>query len=268
MNQVCKFCGKTFLYKKKQSMGGHVSSCKMNPNSKNKQSKQAKTKTKDKLRLNLTCKKCGIEFEQDVKEHIYKNNKHKKYCSRSCANSRTHSEETKQRIKSSLLSSDKFWKVQHDRTTKATKTIICQNPSCSKTFSVKNNWKNRKYCSLKCSAYKSGGQRLYSGRSRYHGGWYNNVWMDSSWEMSLAKRLDYLGIVWKRDNSLYFEYKDIDGNLRKYYPDFYLPNKNLYIEVKGYWTEQTKHKIQSVVDAHKINLITLESLDSIESFYI
>jgi hypothetical protein len=264
MYQICKFCGNKFLFKNKVSMGGHVASCEKNPNIKNTREKQKASNTKPPISLTLCCKLCGVEFTQTVKKHIFANNKHKKYCSRKCANTRNHSEKTKQLIKSSVLVSDKFKNRQHRQPTPKL-DIICKNPSCKKEFFAER-WKKRKYCSLKCAAHKNGGQRLYSGRSRYHGGWYNNIWMDSSWELMFAKKLDEDNIEWTRDNSKYFEYSDLGGKCKKYYPDFYIPEKDLYVEIKGYWTPAIRHKIEQVRKNHNINLTVLESVEEIKTF--
>jgi len=47
--------------------------------------------------FNVLCNKCGKEFEIEEREKLFPM-KEKYYCSRSCANSRDHSEETKKKI--------------------------------------------------------------------------------------------------------------------------------------------------------------------------
>ena len=51
--------------------------------------------------FNVLCNKCNKEFDVEEREKIFPK-KEKYYCSRSCANSRIHSEETKQKIKKTL----------------------------------------------------------------------------------------------------------------------------------------------------------------------
>ena len=67
-------------------------------------------------------------------------------------------------------------------------------------------------------------------------GRYNGIWMRSSYEMKYAKYLDNQGIKWL------YESKTFDLGNTTYTPDFYLPNKNQYIEIKGYWRKGIKEK--------------------------
>jgi len=65
---------------------------------------------------------------------------------------------------------------------------------------------------------------------------YKDIWMRSSWEVLYAQYLDENNIKWQ------YEPKTFDlGNIT-YTPDFYLPKFNKYIEIKGFWRGQTKHK--------------------------
>ena len=68
------------------------------------------------------------------------------------------------------------------------------------------------------------------------GGKYNNVWMKSSYELKYAKYLDQHNIKWL------YEPKAFDLGETTYRPDFYLPELDSWIEVKGYWTEEATNK--------------------------
>lgn len=87
--------------------------------------------------------------------------------------------------------------------------------------------------------------------------------MDSTWEVACAKRLDELGIKWIRNPNLKLKYITRSRRVRNYIPDFYLPDHDLYIEVKGYWTEAARHKMKSVQINNDVKLLILESLDEI-----
>jgi len=89
--------------------------------------------------------------------------------------------------------------------------------------------------------------------------------MDSSWEVACATRLDELGIRWERDRSIKLPYTDKKKRKRNYIPDFYLPDFDLYIEVKGYWTPAAKHKMKDIMKRNPGKFCLLESLDSINS---
>jgi predicted nuclease of restriction endonuclease-like RecB superfamily len=91
------------------------------------------------------------------------------------------------------------------------------------------------------------------------------VIMDSTWEVMMANRLNELGIVWVRDPKMKLEYKTRGGRMRNYIPDFYLPDLDLYIEVKGYWTDAAKHKMKDIVKRNPDKICILESLAEIGS---
>ena len=112
----CQYCGKEFnnIY----GLAGHTSHCKLNPNyNKEKREKQQKkaaiaanlakiNKAKEieatRKERKLICKKCGKEYILNLTDKEFDNEKYSKFCSRSCANSRQHSEETKRKISQSI----------------------------------------------------------------------------------------------------------------------------------------------------------------------
>lgn len=101
----------------------------------------------------------------------------------------------------------------------------------------------KKYSSIQLVG-KSGGWRNFGGNGK--SGTYNGHIYQSSWELAwIVYHLDH-GIEFIRPTE-YFEY-EFEGKIRKYYPDFYLINNNEYVEVKGFWSENTEAKINSVLD--------------------
>jgi len=94
----------------------------------------------------------------------------------------------------------------------------------------------------------------------------NTVKMDSTWEVSMAERLDELDIEWERDTSMKLPYVMRGGRKRNYIPDFRLPDLDLYIEVKGYWSDKDKHKMRDVIKRHSDkSFCILESIDRIKT---
>jgi len=89
--------------------------------------------------------------------------------------------------------------------------------------------------------------------------------MDSSWEVACATRLDELDINWERDPTMKLPYTDKKKRKRNYIPDFYLPDIDLYIEVKGYWTAAAKYKMKDIMVRNPGKFCLLESLNSITS---
>lgn len=56
--------------------------------------------------------------------------------------------------------------------------------------------------------------------------------MDSLWEVELAVWLDSHNITWSRPKSP-LEWVDQEGVIRNYYPDFYLPDLDVYLDPKN-----------------------------------
>lgn len=87
---------------------------------------------------------------------------------------------------------------------------------------------------------------------------YNGEIYDSSWEVIFVKYLESTGYKWKR-NKIGFEYFWED-DIHLYYPDFYIEDLDLYVEVKGYKRDRDDYKWKSVnnllvIKAKEINAI-------------
>ena len=78
--------------------------------------------------------------------------------------------------------------------------------------------------------------------------------VQGTWELSIAKILNLLNIKWQKvTSSLHsFEYNfSDDGAIHLYIPDFYLPEYNIYLEIKGYWWGRSYEKMQIVKNRYK-----------------
>jgi len=69
---------------------------------------------------------------------------------------------------------------------------------------------------------------------------YNGVDFHGTWELLYAKFLDQKNVRWQRCKER-FSYT-YENKVRYYTPDFYLPDTNEYVEIKGYETEKDKIK--------------------------
>jgi hypothetical protein len=94
------------------------------------------------------------------------------------------------------------------------------------------------------------------------------VSMDSTWEVACAEHLDDLGVKWNRDPSLKLQYRCKKLRLRNYIPDFYLPDFDIYLEVKGYWTDAAKWKMRDIMVRYPGKIRLLESLKEISELSI
>lgn len=76
--------------------------------------------------------------------------------------------------------------------------------------------------------------------------WYKDQWIDGKWELEFVQYLERNGIEWIK-NKKWFEYEWNDS-IHKYFPDFYLPKYDRYVEVKGYETDRDRAKYVCVSD--------------------
>jgi hypothetical protein len=81
--------------------------------------------------------------------------------------------------------------------------------------------------------------------------------MDSTWEVDLAKWMDARNINWERSKKRHqFLWTDDSGNKRRYYPDFYLPHYNVYLDPKNkYLKNVDEQKITRVIRENNIKLV-------------
>ena len=107
---------------------------------------------------------------------------------------------------------------------------------------------------------------LWSKKSQYEKTDGTMVEMDSTWEVAMATKLDSLDINWERDPNMKLVYFTRGGRKRNYIPDFYLPDYDMYIEVKGYWTDRARHKMKDIIKRNPKKICILESLAEISVF--
>lgn len=90
---------------------------------------------------------------------------------------------------------------------------------------------------------------------------YNNIWMRSTWEVAYAKYLDRNNVKWL------YESKTFDLGDCTYTPDFYLPEINKYIEIKGYWYKKSLNKFiafKLLYPEFNIEVFNTEKLTNLE----
>ena len=97
-----------------------------------------------------------------------------------------------------------------------------------------------------------------------------NVKVQGTWELEFATRLNQLGILWEKGHILHYEY---DGIKKRYFPDFYIIERDCYVEIKGFWFKSKdgriddKRKMKLVQDQNpKITILILDTLEKIREF--
>jgi len=114
---------------------------------------------------------------------------------------------------------------------------ICANPRCKKVF-LRECWVKRKFCSNKCAMEVIGGKptspKAARGKAGIRKDISETIYFYSRWEANIARLFNYLGIKW------IFQPKTFDLGSQNYTPDFYLPDYNIYIEVKNFLWKYSK----------------------------
>jgi hypothetical protein len=92
----------------------------------------------------------------------------------------------------------------------------------------------------------------WSKGSYYDSKFQGKVWMRSPWEIEYAKYLDNNYIYW------FYEYKTFDLGNTTYTPDFYLPEFEKFVEIKGYISPKSQEKINLFLEQYPWDLEILE----------
>lgn len=224
--------------------------------------KLSKIGTLEKIKIIKVCPRCNKKFE--VQRNVSKkgneiiHKKEKIYCSRTCANKRKQTEETKLKIGLKL----KKPKIKYTYT-----CIICGNnfnsykktrKCCSKKCTgkmgsniTKNKYSSEFWSNKQKELYKNGIQKVGGGTSKWLQ--YKNIKVQGTYELRVCKILD----LWKEKKFIKdweytndrYEYVGVDNKLHTYILDFKVFNHNesfYYIEAKGYKRENDELKWRSV----------------------
>lgn len=188
------------------------------------------------------CEKCGKIVTESFGSS--------RFCSRSCANSRSRPKEVRDKISAGVrksverLGKDVF--SHKEVTSKLHQKCLSKyisNPTyckvCGKTLSYENRF--RKTCSKECFTKqnsKNGGFKEGSVKNHKYGH-YRGIQCDSSWELAfLVYHLDNnIEIKRNKDGFKYI----FDDKEHTYYPDFIVDDT--YVEIKNYMTPQVQAKI-------------------------
>jgi len=197
------------------------------------------------------CKHCKQKFDISDKSKGWMAN-HSRWCNenpnrkdyvKKLENARAHiTEEARQRNKEAIKKAHADGKYK-DSAKKSAKTRIA-NGNHLHSEETKQL--------LREKALASSHRRLKKGVIEYKG-----ILLDSSWELALAKRLDELEIKWVRPDPI--PWVDEEGITHNYFPDFYLPEHDKYLDPKN------KHAIKVQEKKLKILLTQYKNIDIIDS---
>jgi hypothetical protein len=184
----------------------------------------------------IICPKCNTEFDNYSKYGL------KKFCTRKCANSRgPRTEEFKQIVREKQTGKKMplsgiikaiLTKGQtvHKQSSVNTICVVCNNDTGSKYRKTCSTNCYRLNCKLNSQKHPNCGGQKHTNRSKISNINGDIFVTESSFERRLAESLNTNNIIWMRPS--YFWYVDNNGRKRRYYPDFYLPEYNIYLDPK------------------------------------
>ena len=93
--------------------------------------------------------------------------------------------------------------------------------------------------------------------------------VQGTWERDIAIKFEQLCIQWVKlkTNKDTLKYK-MGGKVRSYTPDFYLPDYNMYVEVKGFWWGNDKEKMNIVIATHPDKHIVVVEKDEYDQIML
>ena len=95
--------------------------------------------------------------------------------------------------------------------------------------------------------------------------WYdvNGQSVQGTWERDIAEKLSEYGIRWLKLKTNHDTLKYMmNEKIRNYTPDFYLPDHDMYLEIKGFWRGTDKEKMKLVKEQHPtLNIAIIEKED-------
>lgn len=218
--------------------------------------------------MKTICPKCGVEFENNTK---------RRFCSRKCANSHKQTDEQNYHR---MLKKRKYLNPQTEEYKELLKNLLKNKEKlpffktcsrCGKEF-MSYNYERKNCDDCKCNKNmnytiknpsKMGGLREKGGKTKEYINYTNRLkesMLLNKDEVKVAKYLDRLELNWHR-NWNGFDYIDLNGKNRKFYPDFYIDDFDLYVEYKGWIDSKISHKMKNSLQLNNFKLKIIYSND-------
>lgn len=207
------------------------------------------------------CPKCSTEFDN------YSKFGDKKFCSRKCSNSRgPRTEEFKQIIREKAIGrKQSIESIQKSIESKGqvykyllpnTNCIICNVDTGSKTRKTCSDICYKLNCKLNSQRNPNCGGQKHTHRSKITNINGEQFVAESSFEVIVADSLNENNVLWVRPQPVW--YIDANNKTRRYYPDFYLSEYDVYLDPKNDHLIKTDiDKIIRSANQNKIKIIIL-----------
>jgi len=151
-----------------------------------------------------------------------------------------------------LSEAHKGIKQTQEANNKHRKTVL------EKMSKMTNEEKSKKFGSFGRDNPSFGKPRYHAKRYWYISSLQNEICFRSSYELEYAKYLDSKNILW------IYEHKTFDLGNMTYTPDFFLPQFEKFIEIKGFMSKKCQIKIDKFLEQYHYNLEVLYKKDLIK----
>lgn len=198
----------------------------------------------------INCLQCDTQFKPT--------NSKRKFCSHSCAATYNNLR------RNPLQKANSGPRKQPSKPRNSCRVFYNTCLDCSITFISRKS--ATKYCSPACRSKRLSFIAKQTGlggnRNRSAAGWYTSpiagrVFLESSYELAVAKSLDEHNIQWSRPSPL--PYTDAEQKSRLYYPDFHLTDYDVYLDPKNdFLIIKDREKIERVQSQNNEVVIVLD----------
>lgn len=216
----------------------------------NNKCKNIYNKFKTENKIDIVCEGCNQQFTRYPSEigrfcsYICKNNSQVVMVSRNCQHCGKEFAAKPTRLNTLFCS-----RTCHHAAHRSIRSCI----TCGKPFTVKAA-STKVRCSRDCKFHDQSNGKIkgyLNGRSGWRKDIGNHLYFKSSLEADFARVMIWFGI------SFEYESKTFNLNGQHYTPDFYLPDSNMYVELKGIVNESTYSKLMTKNLRHHKELIDL-----------
>lgn len=229
--------------------------------------------------VQLQCKTCHINFVA-----LYKERNSKKFCSLACrckgmsgkgnpAYGKTYrTKETHPEWAAKVSQTSKSRKINSGDKNGMKNPVAASKASATRKKRFQNQNERDKVAEITAKAWADG---KYDGVSTGKCKWYDHVTpsgdtvkLQGTWEVAFARRMDQLGIKYITHKGRW-PYLTEDNIERSYYPDFYIPMFDTYIDVKGaFWDEQQAIKFKYVKMFNQDKNIFVATRNYLDEWYV
>lgn len=263
MSYLCKYCSKQWQTSRKRN--AHQGMCKLNPIRQSRIEKLKQNGTprrgnpKPKKEYRLVCAYCGCDYmSPPMTEVTFNKRNYVKHCDQHklipyCWN-RGLCKQTDSRVK------------HYGNTHKSRILDGSITPSFTGRFHTEESKLKISESSMQGRTGENKFCKYYEIFSKCQN---QSVLAQGSWQYKYAQYLNRINLNWIKSRTISLSYITQDNTVHKYYPDFYLPDSDEYIEIKGYFSLSDKTKMQLVEkynpnvkiiilmkeDLHQLNLL-------------